>query len=195
MGKGGKYSIKDAEKTAKARGTNLRVHFKKCHAVGQAIKGKNLVKAIKYLEDVLEKKAAIPFKRYMGGCGRHAMGKQYNAPGDQVGWPVKACKYFLDLLRNLRANGEANDLDVDQLYLTHVQVNHAPKMRRRTYRAHGRIGPYMCNPSHIELVVTERQTGVPKAAEDSAVKTKMTRKQLARKRLRNGAGSKAVTKA
>ena len=168
MGKGGKYSIKDAEKTAKARGTNLRVHFKKCHAVGQAIKGKNLVKAIKYLEDVLVKKAAIPFK---------------------------ACKYFLDLLRNLRANGEANNLDVDQLYLTHVQVNHAPKMRRRTYRAHGRIGPYMCNPSHIELVVTERQTGVPKAAEDSAVKTKMTRKQLARKRLRNGAGSKAVTKA
>ena len=33
-------------------------HFKKCHAVGQAIKGMKLTKAIKYMADVLEKKAA-----------------------------------------------------------------------------------------------------------------------------------------
>ena len=31
---------------------------------------------------------------------------------------------------------------VKDLKLTHVQVNQAPAMRRRTYRAHGRICPY-----------------------------------------------------
>ena len=30
-------------------------------------------------------------------------------------------------------------LDVDSLVVEHIQVNAAPKMRRRTYRAHGRI--------------------------------------------------------
>ena len=30
-------------------------------------------------------------------------------------------------------------LDVDALHITHIQVNRAPKQRRRTYRAHGRI--------------------------------------------------------
>ena len=32
-----------------------------------------------------------------------------------------------------------------------VQVNRAAKMRRRTYRAHGRINPYMSSPCHIEV--------------------------------------------
>lgn len=30
-------------------------------------------------------------------------------------------------------------LDVDHLVVDHLQVNQAPKTRRRTYRAHGRI--------------------------------------------------------
>lgn len=32
-------------------------------------------------------------------------------------------------------------------------MNQAPKLRRRTYRAHGRINPYMSSPSHIELIL------------------------------------------
>ena len=32
-----------------------------------------------------------------------------------------------------------------------LQVNRAAKMRRRTYRAHGRINPYMSSPCHIEV--------------------------------------------
>ena len=30
-------------------------------------------------------------------------------------------------------------LDADHLTIEHIQVNQAPNMRRRTYRAHGRI--------------------------------------------------------
>ena len=36
-------------------------------------------------------------------------------------------------------------LDVDALYISHIQVNQAQKQRRRTYRAHGRINrEYQC---------------------------------------------------
>lgn len=34
---------------------------------------------------------------------------------------------------------QSKALDVDSLYIVHVQCNRAPKQRRRTYRAHGRI--------------------------------------------------------
>jgi large subunit ribosomal protein L17e len=84
----------------------LRVHYKHCREIAQAIRGRGLANAKKYLEDVLVYKAAIPFTKYTGGIGRHAVGKQYKAPGDKVSWPQKATKAFLDLLRNIEANAE-----------------------------------------------------------------------------------------
>ena len=53
-------------------------------------------------------KAAIPFTKYVGGIGRHAVGKQYKACGDKVSWPIKATKVFIDLLRNVESNAEVN---------------------------------------------------------------------------------------
>ena len=73
------------------------------------------------------------------GVGRHAQAHSIKAPGDQCRWPKAACKFFLVLLNNLKANGEAKGLNVENLRISHVQVNQAPVMRRRTYRAHGRV--------------------------------------------------------
>ncbi|WJX15339.1 hypothetical protein P8452_05491 [Trifolium repens] len=41
--------------------------------------------------------------------------------------------------KNSESNAEVKGLDVDALYVSHIQVNQAQKQRRRTYRAHGRI--------------------------------------------------------
>ena len=49
------------------------------------------------------------------------------------------------------------------LKLTHVQVNQAPVMRRRTYRAHGRICPYERHPAHIEMICTVDEAPVEKS--------------------------------
>ena len=84
----------------------MRIHFKHCREIGNAIKGLSLGKAKSYLENVLTYKAAIPFTKYTAGIGRHAVGKQYKAPGDKVGWPIKATKTFIDLLRNVESNAE-----------------------------------------------------------------------------------------
>ncbi|RLV61912.1 hypothetical protein DV515_00019888 [Chloebia gouldiae] len=64
-------------------------------------------------------------------------------------------------------------LDVDSLVIEHIQVNKAPKMRRRTYRAHGRINPYMSSPCHIEMILTEKEQIVPKPEEEVAQKKKV----------------------
>lgn len=56
----------------KARVANKRVHFKHCREIGAAIQGMQLTAAMNYLENVLEKKEAVPFRVFTGGCGRHA---------------------------------------------------------------------------------------------------------------------------
>ena len=73
-------------------------------------------------------------------------------------------------------------LDVDNLELFHIQVNRAQQQRRRTYRAHGRIGPYMSNPAHIEIVVAEEGAKIAKAKPEK--RNAPSRKALAKRRLR-----------
>lgn len=41
--------------------------------------------------------------------------------------------------RNAESNAEVKGLDIDHLVVEHILVQRAAKMRRRTYRAHGRI--------------------------------------------------------
>jgi large subunit ribosomal protein L17e len=49
----------------------------------------------------------------------------------------------MHLLSNAEANAELKGLDVNKCVISHIQVNRASCGRRRTYRAHGRIGPYL----------------------------------------------------
>mmetsp|Transcript_30145 Transcript_30145/g.39709 ORF Transcript_30145/g.39709 Transcript_30145/m.39709 type:complete len:191 (-) Transcript_30145:197-769(-) len=175
-------------KAAKARGSHLRVHFKHMREVAHNIKGMKLAKAKAFLEDVLEYKQAVTFTKFTGGVGRHAQGKLRKAPGDKCRWPQKATKIVLDLVKNAEANAEMNSLDVDLLKISHIQTNRAPKQRRRTYRAHGRINPYMSNPAHIELILSEETAPVPKAEEEETKKVKLSRKQQARLRIKAGGG-------
>jgi large subunit ribosomal protein L17e len=93
--------------------------------------------AYKYLKAVEEHKRCIPFRRFKGGVGRTAQAKEFGVT--QGRWPVKSVKFVLDLLKNAEANAVSKGLDAEKMIIKHVQVNQAPKQRRRTYRAHGRI--------------------------------------------------------
>ncbi|KAL2484426.1 60S ribosomal protein L17-2 [Abeliophyllum distichum] len=148
-------------KSCKARGSDLRVHFKNTRETAHAIRKLKLTKAKTYLEDVLAHKQAIPFTRFCGGVGRTAQAKNRHSNG-QGRWPVKSATFILDLLKNAESNAEVKGLDVDALYISHIQVNQARKQRRRTYRAHGRINPYMSSPCHIELILSEKEESVKK---------------------------------
>ena len=103
-------------KSAKTRGSYLRVHFKNTRETAQAINGMELKKAIKYLNNVLEHKQAIPYRRFKGSIGRTAQAKEF---GTDLGrkfcilrmliaarWPEKSCKFILGLLKNAEANAD-----------------------------------------------------------------------------------------
>ena len=123
-------------------------------------------KATKYLKDVSLKKQRVPFHGYNGGVGRCAQAKQWGWTHGQ--WPKKSAEFLLHMLKNAESNAELKGLDVDSLVTEHIQVNKSPKMRRRTYRAHGRLNPYVSSPCHSELILTEKEQIVPKPEEEVA---------------------------
>jgi large subunit ribosomal protein L17e len=178
-----RYSVEPEvpEKTAKSRGSHLRVHYKHCREIAHYTKGMQVNKALKILDDVLAFKAVIPFVKYTGGIGRKAMAKQCKAPGSKGRWPVKATAVYKDLLSNAVSNAETKGLDPETLIIDHAQCNRAPAGRRRTYRAHGRIGKYASQPAHVEIILKEKSEGVEKMEED-AEQVKITKKQAAKSR-------------
>ena len=80
-----------------------------------------LKKAIKYLEDVLEHKNIIPFRRHTGCIGRKAQVKMHQGT-TQGRYPEKSVNYVIGLLKNVHANAEAKGLDVDKCVVSHVAV-------------------------------------------------------------------------
>ncbi|KAJ5391492.1 2-hydroxyacid dehydrogenase [Penicillium cosmopolitanum] len=159
-----RYAAQEIEnaKSARARGSYLRVSFKNTRETAQAVNGMKLDKALTYLENVTKKSMAIPMRRYAGSTGRTAQGKQFGV--SKARWPVKSAEFIIDLLKNAESNADTKGLDTSNLKISRIQCSQAPANRRRTYRAHGRINPYMSQPCHIELILTEANEQVAKAA-------------------------------
>ena len=147
-------------KAAHAKIADLRCHFKNTTETANVINGMPLRKAQQLYRQVLAKTRCIPFKRYNTKIGRTAQAKEW---GQNKGrWPRKSVVALLALLKNAEANAVAKGLEPSKMVIKHIQVDQAPRMRRRTFRAHGRIGPYMCSPSHVQLFMSQPQERVPK---------------------------------
>lgn len=171
-----------ATKSCKARGSNLRVHFKNTREAANTIKRMPLKRAVAFLKNVIQHKECVPFRRYNGGVGRCAQAKQWGTT--QGRWPKKSAEFLLQLLKNAESNADLKGLDVDHLVIDHIQINRAPYMRRRTYRAHGRINPYMSSPCHMEVILAEKEDIVSKVKEEEVTnKKKVSKKKLARQKL------------
>ncbi|ORX77492.1 ribosomal protein L22 [Anaeromyces robustus] len=166
------------DKAAKASGSYLRVHFKNTREAAKTISGMKLSKAVKFLNDVKEMKQCVPFRRFSKGVGRCAQAKNHNV--SQGRWPVKSAEFLLGLLKNAESNAEVKGLNMDNLVIKHIQVNQAPKQRRRTYRAHGRINAYLSHPCHIEIIVAEENEAVEKATEKTVSLNKRMAARAAR---------------
>ncbi|TDL23273.1 60S ribosomal protein L17 L23 [Rickenella mellea] len=170
------------EKTSRARGEYLRTHFKNMREVAAALTGLKLTKAYTYLGDVKEHKQIIPFRRFSGGVGRASQAKQFKAT--QGRWPEKSVKFMLRLLKNAESNADAKSLELEDLYVKNIVVQQAPKTRRRTYRAHGRINPYQGHPCHIEIILAASDEEVERSKDkDESKLVGLNRRQVARRRI------------
>eukprot|EP01067_Filipodium_phascolosomae_P005122 Filipodium_phascolosomae@DN3156_c0_g1_i1.p1 len=172
----------DRHKCGRARASDMRVHFKNTFETARNIRVSkmNLKEAQSYLRSVIDHKRCVPFLRYNHHIGRTSQAKEFGCA--QGRWPEKSCRFILDLLRNAEANAEVNNLDPEKLKISHLVIQRARKGHRRTYRAHGRINPFMSNPCHMEVIVEEPKESVakPKGKEEVSLSKKATAKRKLR---------------
>ena len=142
----------DPEKTSKASGRELRVSHKSAREVCRSVKGMMLSNAKAYLRDVLDKKRAVPFRRYTKKIGhRHGLEKTFAGR-----YPIKAAKQVLNVIEAAEANAENKGLDVDKLRILHAAAYQGMKTKRFTPRAQGRASPNYDTTTHIEIVLDEK---------------------------------------
>ncbi len=163
------FKRRASAKSARAKVSDLTCHFKNTWETARALthgKGRQnnmtLKAAQQYLRQVLAKTRAIPFRRYENKTGRCAQAKNELAGSTKGRWPRKSVVAMLNLLKNAESNAVHKGLDANKLIVTNVSVNQAARRRRRTYRAHGRAGPYMRSPCHVQVGLAERTARVPK---------------------------------
>ncbi|MEB3787610.1 MAG: 50S ribosomal protein L22 [Desulfurococcales archaeon] len=151
------YSLKvrDESRVARAMMWDVPVHVKVMREVAEAIKGMKLKEAEEFLEAVIEKREAVPFRRaHRKQAHRRGLAARWKWPAGR--YPVKAAKYMLRILRNAENNAEVKGLDPEKLVVIQVGVHKGITLKRWMPRAFGRASPKFKTHSHVEVVVAER---------------------------------------
>jgi len=135
----------------KASGREIDISPKHAREICAAIKGKMIPRAKTYLEDVIEKKQAVPFRRY-----KLKVGHKSGIPGFYAGrYPTKAAKQIFDILENLENNGDFKGMDTERMKIIHATAIKGRKIKKYKPRAFGRTSPHNDTLVHIELAATE----------------------------------------
>ncbi|MBL7059184.1 hypothetical protein ISS08_01910 [Candidatus Pacearchaeota archaeon] len=113
------------------KGTNLHISTKYSKDICRFIKKKQIDSVIKYLEDVLLKKKAIP----MRGEIPHRKGKRMMSGR----FPKKASENFIMLLKSLKSNALANEIENPVITEAFANIGNRPRgkfgrvKRKRTH--------------------------------------------------------------
>tara|TARA_Y100000310_G_C20441742_1_gene696455 strand:- start:99 stop:650 length:552 start_codon:yes stop_codon:yes gene_type:complete len=132
--------------TAKVVGKNLSISTKHAVVISNAIRGKNLKKSKKFLEDVLEMKTAVPFTVHNKKIG-HRKGKIASGR-----YPQNATKEILKLLNSVEANAQDKGLNTENLLIKTIVPNKASRPWH-----HGRQRRTKMKRTHLEINVIEKQ--------------------------------------
>jgi len=126
-----KYALQDynPENMVRVVGNFLPISLKKSREIGRSIKGMKVKKAIDYLNQVIELKKPIPYKRYNMDTP-HRKGKGFG-PGR---YPVKDSKEIIKLLNSAIKIAENKGLVVDSLIINHFVVHRAVSKESRRGR-------------------------------------------------------------
>ncbi len=145
------FTAFDEDRMAKASGRELRISPKAAREVCHYIRYMNLRQAQAFLERVITKEQAVPYRRHR---------KEVSHKGGLNGWyagkyPVKVAQQLLNLLSELEANAAEKGLDTECLKLVHAAAHRGRVLKRYFPRAFGRSSPNSEMLCHIEFVVEE----------------------------------------
>jgi len=144
----------EKEGTARAFARRVRISNKEAYEAANAIRGKKLLRAKQFLSNVIEKKEAIPYKRY----NKKIPHRSGIGPGR---YPLNTSQQMLKVLNEVEANAEARGLNTELLEIQHIAVHKGRPI------SGGFKGSQQNSPiTHIEVVV--REVGEEKKKESGA---------------------------
>lgn len=129
---------------ARAKGMTLPISFKQSVEICDFISDRNVSDAKKILQNVIEKKVAIPFKRYNWDLGH----KSKIGPGR---YPEKASREFIKLIELVEANAQFKGLNTSNLVIAHISANKGGKAWH-----YGRQSRRKIKRTNIEIIVEEK---------------------------------------
>ncbi len=147
-----KYAFKDynPEKMARVYGSDLSISSKHAIEICTKLNNKTLNQAKDILNNAINIKTPIEFRRFCHGAGH----KKGMAAGK---FPVKASKEVLKLVESLEANAQQKGLNIAGLVLIHTCANRAAAPMH-----YGRHGGRAMKRSHVEIIAEEREVTKPK---------------------------------
>ena len=140
----------DVEEIAKASGRDLRISPKAAREICKTISQMRLDDAKRFLQDVIDKKRVVPYRRHDKEVPHKAIDGWYAGR-----YPVKAAAEILKILDSLEANAESKNLDVERLKIVHSVAQRARVVKRYVPRAFGRSSPSFDLLCHVEFAVEE----------------------------------------
>lgn len=137
------YAPYKPEMMARAALVDEGISFKVSVEIAKRLKGMMSDKAAAYLEQVIAKKAAVPYTRFTNGVGHR---KGHMASGR---YPVKAARSFLALVRLCVANAENKGLG------TPLRIVHLAAQRASQPYHYGRHRGITVKRTHLDIVMVE----------------------------------------
>src|SRR3989344_5290855 len=148
---------KTEQHMASARALNLPISIKHSVEISRYLRYKDTSFAKEFLQNVMELKKAVPFKRFTKDMGHKA--------GMSAGrFPEKAAQQFLILIKSAEANAQQKGLNVSNLKIVKLLANKAsiPFTGGRQQRSKKR--------THLEVTVKERKLAEQKKTKERKAK-------------------------
>jgi large subunit ribosomal protein L22 len=147
-----KYAAEfDPATTAKAMAYEINVSPKHCAEIFKHIKGMKASQAKTYLQNVIDKKESVPFKRYARNVGH----KRYQSGWGAGRYPAKASGEIIKLIKHCEANAEYKGLDSENMKIIHGTSKKGRVIQGIMPRAMGRATPWNIETVTIEVVLSE----------------------------------------
>jgi large subunit ribosomal protein L22 len=145
-----KYSMeRNPDKSAKAFGVEMHCSPKHSENIARLIRGMEVKKAKKILEEIISLKSPVPFKTHNKKLAHRAK----IGPG---AYPEKAAKNILKIIKNAENNAEYKGLDVDEMFISHISAYRGEVVKGTIPRAHGRATDKNEQTTNLEVIIEEK---------------------------------------
>ncbi len=140
----------DPETTSRAYGRELHISPKKSVEVCNMLRGRDVDAALNILEEIIEKKRAVPYRRH----NKRVAHNKGVGPG---GYPVNVAKEIKRLIEEAQNNAEDKGLDSEDMRILSLCAHRGQVVRGYRPRAFGRSSPSDRKTTNLEVILEKKE--------------------------------------